>query len=531
VTDSSGNTGTASRTVIVRDTTAPVITLTNGDVGTTDYTVERGTTYVDPGATADTGEPVTVNTSGLIMSVNGTYIVTYSATDSSGNTGTARRNVIVRDTTPPVITLTNGDVGTTDYTVERGTTYIDPGATVSTGEPVTIDTSGLNMDVNGTYTVTYSSTDFSGNTGTAQRTVIVRDTTPPVITLSGDNPYTVEKYSTYTDPGATADTGETVTVSTSALNMDVNGTYIVTYSATDSSGNVGGAQRTVIVEDTTAPVITLSGANPYTVERYSTYKDPGATTDTGEAVTFSTSGLNMSVIGTYTVTYSSTDAWGNTGTAQRTVKVRDTVAPVIVLRGSNPMYIDYNQNYVEPGAYSKTGESVSISGTVGSSTGRWYYRYYSSTDAGGNTGRATRSVYRYSPPPPSYDSCFSGDTSIKLENGNVINIEDVIIGDVLEGGVTVNATLQIRNIHKIPFYKVLNSELNQYIYVTGSHMIKEGGKFVNVMDSSKAEVSTVINDLFICLITDTHTIPIGENTFWDWSDTCDVCDTLTLPPT
>jgi hypothetical protein len=145
-----------------------------------------------------------------------------------------------------------------------------------------------------------------------------------------------------------------------------------------------------------------------------------------------------------------------------------------------------------------------------------------------------RNVSKYVPPPPSppaYLGCFSGDTSIKLENGNVINMEDVIIGDVLEGGVTVNATLQIRNIHKIPFYKVLNSEFNQYIYVTGSHMIKEGAKFVNVMDSSKAEVSTVIHDLFICLITDTHTIQIGENTFWDWSDTCDVCDTLTLPAT
>ena len=127
--------------------------------------------------------------------------------------------------------------------------------------------------------------------------------------------------------------------------------------------------------------------------------------------------------------------------------------------------------------------------------------------------------------------CFSGDTSIKLENGNAINMEDVMIGDVLEGGVTVNATIQIRNIHKSPFYKILNSELNQYIYVTGSHMIKESGKFVNVRDSPKAEVSDVINDFFICLITDTHTIPIGEHTFWDWSDTCDVCETLTPPAT
>ena len=139
---------------------------------------------MDPGATADTGETVTVNTSQLNMAVSGTYIVTYSATDADGNTGTASRTVIVEDTTAPVITLTNGDIGTTNYTIERGTTYVDPGATTDTGETVTVNTSGLNMAVSGTYTVTYSATDVDGNTGTASRTVIVEDTTAPVITLT-----------------------------------------------------------------------------------------------------------------------------------------------------------------------------------------------------------------------------------------------------------------------------------------------------------------------------------------------------------
>ena len=40
--------------------------------------------------------------------------------------------------------------------------------------------------------ITYSATDASGNTGTATRTVTVVDTTAPVITVTGDNPATVE---------------------------------------------------------------------------------------------------------------------------------------------------------------------------------------------------------------------------------------------------------------------------------------------------------------------------------------------------
>jgi hypothetical protein len=106
----------------------------------------------------------------------------------------------------------------------------------------------------------------------------------------------------------------------------------------------------------------------------------------------------------------------------------------------------------------------------------------------------------------------------------VVAIKDVMLGDVLEGGVTVNVTLQIRNIDKVPFYKLLNSELNEYIYVTGSHIIKEGDEFVRVDQSTKAEITDVFSDSLICLITDKHSIPIGEHIFWDWSDACDACD-------
>ena len=72
------------------------------------------------------------------------------------------------------------------------------------------------------------------------------DTTAPVITLTGSSSLVLEATSgSYSDPGATADTGETVTVNSSSVNMSTSGTYTVTYTATDSSGNIGTASRTV----------------------------------------------------------------------------------------------------------------------------------------------------------------------------------------------------------------------------------------------------------------------------------------------
>jgi hypothetical protein len=171
--------------------------------------------------------------------------------------------------------------------------------------------------------------------------------------------------------------------------------------------------------------------------------------------------------------------------------------------------------------------------SCGTSRKRYSHRYYNVTKNATNGGkpcphpnrkRDTRVGYSYNGSCNTTESCFAPDTKIKLENGDVINIKDVMIGDVLEGGVNVNATLQIRNIDKSPFYKILNKDLNEYTYVTGSHMIKEGDTFVKVEQSTIAEVSDVINDSFISLITDNHKIPIGGNTFWDWADECDICD-------
>jgi endoglucanase Acf2 len=92
-TDRAGNTATASRTVIVADTTPPAITL-NGD---RNVTHPEGTAWVDPGATAtDTVDgAVTPQASGTVGAAPGVYTLTYTATDAAGNVATATRTVTV----------------------------------------------------------------------------------------------------------------------------------------------------------------------------------------------------------------------------------------------------------------------------------------------------------------------------------------------------------------------------------------------------------------------------------------------------
>ena len=91
------NKGTESSTNSGPDTTAPVLTL----IGETRYIASYGVDYVDPGYTAIDDRDGNITASVIVEStidthVFGEYTVTYTATDSSGNTATAQRIVVIR---------------------------------------------------------------------------------------------------------------------------------------------------------------------------------------------------------------------------------------------------------------------------------------------------------------------------------------------------------------------------------------------------------------------------------------------------
>ena len=163
------------------------------------------------------------------------------------------------------------------------------------------------------------------------------DTIKPIITVIGGFNVTVKKDSVYTDLGATAtdDKDGNITANirkTGSVNTAVVGVYNISYAVNDRGGNSDSVVRivTVVANDITNPVITLLGKNPDTLQRTTTYNDPGATAldDRDGNITSKitkVSSIDSSKTGTYTITYTVKDLAGNTGTAVRTVIVINKV--------------------------------------------------------------------------------------------------------------------------------------------------------------------------------------------------------------
>ena len=410
------------------DTTPPDITLD----GANPYTVQAGSTYADPGySCADETDAVgdlrlELDDSGLDVNAPGTYTLTYTCTDLSGNMATDTREVTVvaaADTIPPIITLD----GPSAVTVTASTAFDDPGVTCTdeTDPNPSLDFDTVDIDLNtpGDYTVTYTCTDSSGNSSTATWTVTViamdaeppeADTTDPVITINGDNPLTITVGSTYEDAGATC-TDETdgprQVTTDSTVNISMQGTYTVTYTCTDLSNNTDIDTRIVEVvaaeplADTTDPVITIIGDDRLTITVGSTYEDAGATCtdDTDPAPTVTTSGtVDASNPGTYTVTYTCTDLSGNMATDTRTVTVvaaetpADTTDPVITIIGDDRLTITVGSTYEDAGATctddTDPAPTVTTSGTVDASNPGTYTVTYTCTDLSNNTDIDTRIV-------------------------------------------------------------------------------------------------------------------------------------------
>jgi hypothetical protein len=119
-------------------------------------------------------------------------------------------------------------------------------------------------------------------------------------------------------------------------------------------------------------------------------------------------------------------------------------------------------------------------------------------------------------------SCFHPETKVTLNNGDIVAMKDVSLGDILEDGSIVESLMKIDNKRKrIPLCCIKYLGVNaENIYVTASHLVfdKRKDKFIQVKDYYKAVETNIIPEWFCCLITNTHKIPIGKEVFWDWED-------------
>jgi hypothetical protein len=348
-TDKFGNSNTIKRLVEVIDTIPPIL---NG-IPSEPVLVEWKTNYdleldfiAQKISCSDNDKCEILSTGFINTEVKGFYDIVIRAVDRVGlfAEGTVRFSVV--DRTPPIVELR----GASEVDIKFGSSWSDPGVFVHESEEeytvLTNLTSTHIFSTLGKVVKTYRVRDNSGNETTISRTFNVYDDVPPLVTLKGESEIIVEAGTLFRDPGITyfENTGVIPIINTNHDYPDTlfnsrlirTGTYKITYSAVDQSGNQSETlSRTIKVVDTTAPVLRFFGTNNPTqvVEYYIDKPFYGDFYDINFGINYSDNsegelsisiedgGFDKGQLGTYSFKYTVTDRSGNSSQIIRRVTV------------------------------------------------------------------------------------------------------------------------------------------------------------------------------------------------------------------
>lgn len=283
VTDFYGNLGTATRTVQVRDTTAPMI---NANAV---YQIQVGQPFVIPFQITDNFDQnvqlMVVNNTVVNTAVIGSYVVEYAAVDGSGN---AAQNVIVTyevaDYVPPVLSFVPGtdevfvDVFDAAWETKPGMKVTATDAYYGAASVTKVLPSDFSIDSLGTYVITYRAEDNGGNVTTWDRTVHVVDRVRPEVLT---NPLNLPRWSTYDFQNGVnvkdnyftpadflkQDRGCELVVVRNNVDFNYPGLYQVVYVARDGAGNSSTetTRLVVVAEDALNSVNSADLANAMNV--------------------------------------------------------------------------------------------------------------------------------------------------------------------------------------------------------------------------------------------------------------------------
>lgn len=312
-------------------------------------------------------------------------------------------------------------------------------------------------------------------------------------TLTKDTQYTItvtptwtgrsynEAYSVWIDynrDGDFDDTGEQVWTQGNTQATSVSGSFTVPASAVENSTRMRVSMKynaiptacetftygevedyTIVIEsleDTTAPVITLTGASNINLFVGETYTELGATAtdnvdgDLTSSIIVGGDTVDTNTAGTYVITYNVSDAAGNAATqVTRTVTVeQDTTAPVITLNGSSNVNINLGGTYTELGATAidnldgDVTANIIIGGdTVDTNTAGTYIITYNVSDTAGNAAtQATRTVTVEQDTTVPVIT-LNGAAVINLELGDTYTEQGATATDNVDGDISANIVI------------------------------------------------------------------------------------------
>ncbi|WP_126926170.1 putative Ig domain-containing protein, partial [Staphylococcus epidermidis] len=405
-TDENGNSETTTFTIDVEDTTKPTVE----DIVDQKQEVN---TEIDPikiEATDNSGQAVmnkveglpngvtfdeTTNTISGTPSEVGSYTVTVTATDENGNSETTTFTIDVEDTTKPTVE----DIADQTQEVNTEITPITIESEDNSGRAVTNKVEGLPDGVTfdettntisgtpsevGSYTVTVTTTDESGNATETMFTINVEDTTKPTVESVADQKQEVNTEIEPIKIEARDNSGQAVTNKVEGLPDGVTfdettntisgtpsevGSYTVTVTTTDESGNATETTFTINVEDTTKPTVEDIADQTQEVNTEITPITIESEDNSGQAVTNKVDGLPDGVtfdeatntisgtpteVGKYLITITTIDKDGNTATTTLTINVIDTTAP------EQPTINKVTENSTEVSGRGESGTIVEV---------------------------------------------------------------------------------------------------------------------------------------------------------------------------
>ena len=334
-TDAAGNSANATQTISVVDTTAP--TIIQLETITIEATSENQNII-------ELQDPVVEDTVGVVSISNdapqtfpvGDTIVTWIATDAAGNSANATQTISVVDTTAPKLIIPAAK--TVEATGPSGN-VVDYGTATATDK---VGVTSLSNDAPETFpfgltSITWTVSDAAGNIASAIQQIFVVDTTAPIITPPSD--IVVEAQSIHNNTVTLVEPKATDAVAIDSIINDAPsqfslGETIVTWTATDTSGNSANATQTISVIDTTPP--SMPPVSDITLEASFTSENivsliPPAAEDSISKVTISNDAPSFFPLGETIITWTATDAAGNSATSNQKITIIDTTPPELII--------------------------------------------------------------------------------------------------------------------------------------------------------------------------------------------------------
>ena len=194
---------------------------------------------------------------------------------------------------------------------------------------ITANSNGVDNKKPGSYKVTYVATDKEGESTTFEAIVVVEEAkqsvSNPVMTVTNKNIQIRQgdKFNPLAGVTATDYQGRKLTVNvTGSYDVEVVGSYVLTYTATDAYGNTVTDTATLEVVKQNAPVIN-GVKSEVTIEvgqAFDPLENVTATDFAGNAVEVKVTGTyDVNVPGEYTITYKAVDKYGTESAEMKTI--------------------------------------------------------------------------------------------------------------------------------------------------------------------------------------------------------------------